>query len=304
MNPYNQSQPSAPPPPYQSVVNDNRSNQNNPISNEQRSPNFDQFVNRYEISPSFAERLHKLKGYEIVFICDDSGSMTAPIGENTNPLQNQRTRWDELKQTVSIVVELASILDTDGVDVYFLNREPMLNVRNSSDLEIVFAMDPEGATPIVPVLRQVLKDKRNQIYERNLLVLIATDGVPTDERERTDIHTLEHVLKNERKPTNQIPVTFIVCTDDDESMAYLNDWDKKIPNLDVVDDYRSERKQIQACRGTNMAFSFGDYIVKILLGGIDSWFDDWDGRNMPVNNQQRSNAAGYGLPQNNNSNYK
>ncbi len=137
---------------------------------------------------------------------------------------------DELKQTVSIVVDLTSILDPDGVDVYFLNREPMLHVRNSSELDNIFAMEPEGwweirffiddsylnqflgSTPIVPVLRQVLKDKRNQIYERNLLILLATDGVPTDEKERTDIHTLEHVLKNERKPTNQIPVTIIVCT--------------------------------------------------------------------------------------------
>lgn len=41
-------------------------------------------------------------------------------------------------------------------------------------------------------------------------------------------------------------------------MAYLNDWDKKIPNLDVVEDYRSERQQIQAYRGKNMPFSFGD----------------------------------------------
>ena len=52
---------------------------------------------------------------------------------------------DELKQTVSIVVDLASVLDPDGVDVYFLNREPMLHIRNSSELEVVFAMDPEGS---------------------------------------------------------------------------------------------------------------------------------------------------------------
>ena len=137
---------------------------------------------------------------------------------------------DELKQTVSIVVDLASVFDPDGVDVYFLNREPMFHVRNSSELENVFVMEPEGrykvrffiddyylnhflgSTPIVPVLRQVLKDKRNHIYERNLLILLATDGVPTDEKERTDIRTLEHVLRNERQPTNKIPVTIIVCT--------------------------------------------------------------------------------------------
>lgn len=125
---------------------------------------------------------------------------------------------------------MASVLDPDGVDIYFLNREPMLHVRSSSELETIFAMEPEGrsevnffidndylnyslgATPIVPVLRQVLQDKRSQIYERNLLILLATDGVPTDERERTDIRTLEHVLRNERKPTNRIPMTIIVCT--------------------------------------------------------------------------------------------
>ena len=51
---------------------------------------------------------------------------------------------DELKQTVSIVVDLASVFDPDGVDVYFLNREPMLHVRNSSELETIFALEPEG----------------------------------------------------------------------------------------------------------------------------------------------------------------
>ena len=64
----------------------------------------------------------------------------------------------------------------------------------------------------MPVLRQVLRDKRNQICERNLLILLATDGVPTDERDRPDIRTLEHVLRHERTPISQIPVTIIACT--------------------------------------------------------------------------------------------
>ena len=69
-----------------------------------------------------------------------------------------------------------------------------------------------GATPIAPVLRQVLRDKRNEIYERKLLILIATDGIPTDERERPDVNTLVHILQNERQPIQQIPVTIIACT--------------------------------------------------------------------------------------------
>lgn len=67
-------------------------------------------------------------------------------------------------------------------------------------------------TPLVPVLRQVLCDKRNHIYECKLLLLIATDGIPTDEQERPDIRTLEHVLGKERQLIHQIPMTFVVCT--------------------------------------------------------------------------------------------
>ncbi len=51
---------------------------------------------------------------------------------------------DELKQTVSIVVDLASVFDPDGVDVYFLNREPVFHVQNSEQLVPVFAVPPSG----------------------------------------------------------------------------------------------------------------------------------------------------------------
>ena len=51
---------------------------------------------------------------------------------------------------------------------------------------------------------------------------------------------------------------FRFVLDDDECMEYLNDWDQKIPNLDVVDDYRTEKKQILACQGRDFPFSFGD----------------------------------------------
>jgi hypothetical protein len=51
---------------------------------------------------------------------------------------------DELKQTVSIVVDIASVLDPDGVDVYFLNREPLFHVRNSAQLAPIFAIPPSG----------------------------------------------------------------------------------------------------------------------------------------------------------------
>ena len=45
---------------------------------------------------------------------------------------------------MSIVVDLASTLDPDGVDVYFLNRKAVNNVRSSKELTNIFAAPPDG----------------------------------------------------------------------------------------------------------------------------------------------------------------
>ncbi len=82
------------------------------------------------------------------------------------------------------------------------------------------------------------------------------------------------MLRYERTPLNRIPVTIIACTgnkkgksrlgylrnllDDNQCMDYLNDWDKEIQMFDVVDDYRSEKREVQRCQGTDFPFSFGD----------------------------------------------
>lgn len=77
--------------------------------------------------------------------------------------------------------------------------------------------------------------------------------------------------------------------------SYLNNWDKNIPNLDVADDYRSEREEIHKVQGKEFPFSFGDvneeilllqleidyflqYVVKVLMGAVDDWFDTLDER--------------------------
>ncbi|CAF4636846.1 unnamed protein product, partial [Rotaria socialis] len=69
-----------------------------------------------------------------------------------------------------------------------------------------------GATPVVRVFRQILRDKKAQIQERNLLILLATDGAPTDDYGNLKVQELRQFLLSERKPTKRIPVTIIACT--------------------------------------------------------------------------------------------
>ncbi len=79
---------------------------------------------------------------------------------------------------------------------------------------------PSGPTPIVPVLRQILQDKKKEIEERKLLILLATDGAPTDDQGHVKVDELRRVLKYERIPTDRIPVTIIACTGKYESFQF------------------------------------------------------------------------------------
>lgn len=260
-----------------------------------RLEQLDAFIQEHEISVEWAIKLRQLEGFDVVVIADDSGSMKTPVkNPNTKDFKNLPTRWQEMRDTLTVIMQLSMILDDDGIDVYFLNRLPVYNVSSQEVLNAAFAEPPSGYTPIVPVLRRVLKEKSKCSSEKKLLIILATDGEPTDSSGKiedsngtTEISKLFNVLKNERTPASRIHTTILACTDDDSTMDYLENWDKILNNFDIVDDYYSEKNRIQETQGTNFRFSRGDYIVKIMLGSIDKSLDALDGSS--VINQKNQN---------------
>jgi hypothetical protein len=185
-----------------------------------------------------------------------------------------QTRWQELQRIVTTIVEISSVLDKNGVDVYFLNRSPVKGISNTRQIVDAFNYEPHGFTPICNTLRKVIHEYSDALTEKKLLIILVTDGAPTDDRGKTDaeINKMYNLLKKER--SDRIYTTIIACTDDTETMNYLSNWDEKLRNLDVVDDYESEKIKIQRCRGKNVSFSYGDYVVKSLIGSIDPEIDN------------------------------
>ena len=51
-------------------------------------------------------------------------------------------------------------------------------------------------------------------------------------------------MTHERQPVDRVHVIFVACTDDENAVAYLNQWDRNVRNVDVIDDYWSERREI------------------------------------------------------------
>ncbi|ORY53616.1 hypothetical protein BCR33DRAFT_711003 [Rhizoclosmatium globosum] len=264
-----------------------------PTSNEDaRLAAFADLVARHEISRLMAMKLRRLEAYDIAVIADDSGSMNTPSTQGqTDPFARSKTRWDELKSTLAIVTDIAATLDEDGIDVYFLNRPPVRNVTGmNAALESAFAQKPAGYTPITRVLRQVIREKWTR-EGKKLLILIATDGQPTTDSGELDKHGLKHLLMHERGGKGEIPIAFLVCTDDDSEVDYLNEWDTSIQDLDVIDDYITEKKQILRVQGNGFPFSRGDWVCKMLLGVIDAEIDGLDERRVGSANVGRGETA-------------
>lgn len=148
------------------------------------------------------------------------------------------------------------------------------SVRSPEDLLPHMASAPNGYTPLSRVLGTVLNNNSPSFLgEKRLLVIIVTDGEPTDDNGKADISGFKQCLKSRAKTVH---TTIVSCTDEDDTMSYLNNWDRALPRLDVVDDYRSEKNEILRVQGKHFRFTFGDYVVKSLLGSIDPSLDDLD----------------------------
>jgi hypothetical protein len=259
----------------------------NPPSYEEASNNLkltektktiENLIKEYEINIEYAEKLKVLNNFKIVFILDDSGSMNSKladsplINKNKSTSQQEVTRWDELKYFTNIIIEIANLFNTNGSDVYFLNRKSNKNITDKQQLSYSFEDKPQGYTPLELRLQEVLNDNPN--LNKKLLIIIVTDGEPTDTNGKVNIKQFKDCLL--KRPAN-VYTTIAACTDDDESIEYLNNWDKQIPRLDISDDFRSERAQIKKLKGQDYSFTFGDYIVKSLIGSIDPDLDVLDG---------------------------
>jgi hypothetical protein len=228
----------------------------------------------HEIRPDFALKLRQLEEFEIVFVADDSGSMNTQINDGSrDPFGAIPTRWSELQRYASNVVEIAACLDPDGIDVTFLNRQGYRNVASISQVAMAFQPPPNGATPLVSTIQAIFHQKALLLKERKMLLIIATDGVPTDKDGNNQTKEFLALMRN--RPKN-VFVSIIACTDDDNSVGYLNKIDRIVPGIDVSDDYASELKEVKKAQGKDFQFSYGDYVVKTLLGAIDANFDRLD----------------------------
>ena len=185
------------------------------------------------------------------------------------------TRWDELKVFVGYIVEIVTLFNPRGINIRFLNRAGADLITDSSHLGRLFEMPPLGYTPLARVVRDVLPLRDSSHENPKVLIFIATDGKPTDDYGDDDLENFQNIMDIERDASNT-HVMFLICTDDEEVVEYLRSWDNRMKNVDVTDDYKTQKALVRKKRGQNRPFTHADYVVKILVGAIDAEIDFCD----------------------------
>ena len=120
----------------------------------------------------------------VVMLADDSSSMSNAIREESGGNGSLTTRWLELKKLLAQLLELISAINSDGLDLWFLNRkvgdnqnQDFVRVHAPREAGKYFAADPSGATPACSKVRQIFRQYSSCPEGKEfVLVIFITDG--------------------------------------------------------------------------------------------------------------------------------
>ena len=259
------------PPNYNDIIDSNPlivpSAPPNTSSQTNISDRLNNLENEFEMGIKYREKLPILSDFEIVLLVDDSGSMNTPLENSVHA-----TRWDELKEVIHITIKISTIFDENGIDIYFLNRNNIFGITDFKQMHNILMPKPYGRTPLTKKVAEIFDRYHN--CEKPILLVIATDGVPTNDYGNIDIENFKNIINN--KNHSKFYVSFLACSDRDEDIKYLNILDKKVPNVDTLDDYLSEKKEVLSVQGINFNYSLGDHVARLLLGPICPEMDSLD----------------------------
>lgn len=307
---YKPQEPGAPLDQYEYIQGtfESNSTQTGTVDFKEKQTALKEFFAKYEISQYMQEDISSVSEFEIIIIADDSSSMREPstfIDIDTGE-QIISTRWHELQMTVGVIAEVSTILDSDGIDIWFFNRgepnpdkknpdrkKPYKNIKTKEEVKELFTMAPSGRTPMTRVLKEVME----QETKKPKLILILTDGEPNDSEGYSDVDNFKKLLMSRDSKHNRIGI--IACTTDPKAMQWLDELDLVGQRIDIVDDYKSEKDQVMKVQGSHFTYTQGDHILKMMLGPIFDKYDKLDEQPLPKRKSTQAHKRPVGRRKNN-----
>jgi len=206
-----------------------------------------------------------------IWVVDNSGSMQIAdghriLGEKNNLKFIPSTRWDEIKECVTYHAEMAGLLEAPTAFRMLNNPGATVGPQQfgvaqtgsgmiSQDIGVVrnilYKARPGGCTPLTAHLVEIranvlgMADSLNA-EGKKVAVIIATDGLPTDENGYYGQNTRNEFV-NALRGLEGLPVWVVIrlCTDEDAVVEFYNEIDEQLElSIEVLDDFAGEAKEV------------------------------------------------------------
>ncbi|POY73100.1 hypothetical protein BMF94_3938 [Rhodotorula taiwanensis] len=231
---------------------------------------------QWNIPMEIAMDLAKLALFDTVVLVDDSGSMA---------FEENGSRIDDAKLIVSRVATAATLFDTDGISVFFLNSRTVGNNITSEQQaqQLLSGIRFSGLTPLGTSLDQkilqplLVGPARQDSLRKPLLVVAVTDGAPGGEARDTIVKAIKNAknaLSQTRYGADALSIQLAQIGNDMGARAFLEEIDShpEVGGLvDTTSNYENEADDFMKTTGQELTPDL--WLVKLMLGPIDSSYD-------------------------------
>ncbi|KAH7307509.1 hypothetical protein KP509_22G063100 [Ceratopteris richardii] len=235
---------------------------------------------QWKIGKELAYDLAPLVLYDIVFYCDDSGSMA---------FEENGERIEDLKFILSKVSGIATLFDDDGITVRFMNSNVNGDgIRNPADVsKLISQVRFSGVTPlgtnferkvIQPlVLGQALNV--NASMAKPVLAILITDGEPYGEKKDAIVQVIRRAkdaLAKSPYGSGALAVQIAQVGKDAKTQKFLEALDKDPfvgGMIDCTSYYEMEEEEF-ARKGVTLTPEL--WLLKMCVGAIDPEYDTQD----------------------------
>jgi hypothetical protein len=208
-----------------------------------------------------------------IWVVDNSASMKIADGHKILETSNSEdvkpvscTRWSELLQTVEYHAQLAHFLHAPtifrllndpgkrvGPQQFSIAENQMTDVDEELEiaLQTIRKVIPQGTTPLtehIHVIREIVRSQEPDLKRdgNQVVIIIATDGTPTNKEGRSDEFTKKE-FTDALRTLEQMPVKIIfrLCTDEKDVVKFYNKLDNTLElTMEVLDDFSHEASEI------------------------------------------------------------
>ncbi|KAH7307508.1 hypothetical protein KP509_22G063000 [Ceratopteris richardii] len=243
------------------------------------SVNFAEIAAQWKIGKELAYDLASLILYDIVFYCDDSGSMA---------FEENGERIEDLKFILSKVSGIATLFDDDGISVRFMNSNVNGDgMRSAEDiLRLISQVKFSGATPLGTnferkVIQPLILGKAvgNQSLTKPVMAIIITDGEPYGESRDKILKVIREAkdaLSRTPYGSGALAVQIAQVGKDIRTQKFLEELDKD-PSVGAMIDctsyYEMEEEEF-ARKGVTLTPEL--WLLKMCVGTVDPEYDKED----------------------------